>query len=226
MFPVEFYLRVLHFCENFGIVQILKFVRFWGNSGHVCFYGYRIRIRHQNLVGTIFRVSGHNFCTKFWHNWGTVCRRISATSASGFPSNFIYGCCTWTKILETSKSSKMPLIVRAFFWSTYQICSILRKQRSWGVLGVAEHESVHKIWVVSFLDVLGPIFARNFGITLRRWVVRTWQRLYRVSRRILHLDAALLRQFWKCPILKNALTIIRSFFGSTYRICSILWKQR
>ncbi len=40
------------------------------------------------------------------------------------------------------------------------------------IFGVAEIESDLKIWVAALLGALHLIFARNFGITRERWVVR------------------------------------------------------
>ncbi len=50
------------------------------------------------------------------------------------------------------------------------------------VFEVAESESVVKIEVAPFSDALGPIFARNLGITRQGWVERARQGLLPVSR--------------------------------------------
>ncbi len=60
-----------------------------------------------------------------------------------------------------------------------------------GILSVAEVEYGLKIEEAPVLGALGPIFGRNFGISRERWVVQARGQLHRVSRRILHMDAAL-----------------------------------
>ncbi len=77
--------------------------------------------------------------------------------------------------------------------------------------GLAEFESVIKISVAQFFRALFPIFARIFYITGVRWIVRSRGRRHRVSRRILHMDAALLQNFVNVKLLSNALTIVRAF---------------
>ncbi len=120
----------------------------------------------SNLGGTIFRVSGHNFHTKFWHNSRTVNRTVSASSPSCFPSNFTSGCCTWVKIYETCKSSKMAL--REFFCFDLKKLFHFEETAVMMVFKVAEFESVHKIRVAPFLESPGTSFEGNFGQTWRR----------------------------------------------------------
>ncbi len=64
------------------------------------------------------------------------------------------------------------------------------------VYGVAELESVLKILVAHVLGPLGTIFAPNFGITPEQRVIMGREPYHLVSRRILHMEAALLRKFW------------------------------
>ncbi len=59
------------------------------------------------------------------------------------------------------------------------------------VYGVAELESVLKIWLVNFVGPLGTIFAKNFGITSEQRIERSRGPFHRVSRRVLHMEGAL-----------------------------------
>ncbi len=66
---------------------------------------------------------------------------------------------------------------------------------NYGILKIIEFLFVRKIEMAPFLLDLGPIFARNLGISRKQWVVRARQRLHCVSHRILHKDRALLQKF-------------------------------
>ncbi len=94
-----------------------RFIRFCGNSDYRGFRGRRIRIRPQNLGGTIFSGSGPHFCMKFWHNSRTVGRMDSEMSPWCFPSNFTYGCCTLRKFWKVQflKNVRIVTTVRVFF---------------------------------------------------------------------------------------------------------------
>ncbi len=74
-----------------------------------------------------------------------------------------------------------------------------------GVSEVAKFESVLKIWDAHYVRVLSPIFAQNFCITPEKRVVRAGEPLHRVSRRVFHMEAALLQQYWEPSNLPKCL---------------------
>ncbi len=81
------------------------------------------------------------------------------------------------------------------------------------VSDVPEFESSVKVAVAPFSVTLDSTFARNFGITGERWVVRVRRRLYRFSGQNLRKDGAHLQKFSKRPILANlSYYIVRRFF--------------
>ncbi len=90
--------------------QYVKFIRFKRKGDLGDLRSRRIRIHNQNLGDTIFAGTGTHFCTKFGYNCRTVGHTGTGTSPSGFSSNFTYGGGILTKILGTSKLSKMPLL--------------------------------------------------------------------------------------------------------------------
>ncbi len=86
------------------------------------------------------------------------------------------------------------------------------------VFEVAEFKSVVKVEVAPFLVVLGPVFARNLGITLKWWVVQARRSLLRVSSQILHNDKTHRGKFWKHPNCKKcSYYMVEACFRSIYR---------
>ncbi len=92
------------------------------------------------------------------------------------------------------------------------------------VYEVTKLESVLKIWVAHFLGALGTNSAQNFGITQEQRVVRAWEPFHHVSRRILHMEAALLRKFCDPRNSQNALTK-GNFLGQFYEIVRFCGKS-
>ncbi len=97
-----------HYGKGIFFGRFIEFIGFCGNRDYCGFCGNRIKIRPRNMRNTIFRFPASNFCTKFLHNSRTVHRTDSGTAPSWFSQNVTYGCSTFTKILEMSKSSEMP----------------------------------------------------------------------------------------------------------------------
>ncbi len=123
----------------------------------------------------------------------------SETFPPGFPLNFTYGYCTFSKIWNSPNPWKCPYYIKGFFCVNSSNSFEFEETAVMGVFGNAEFESVLNIRVSPFLVALGPIFARKFGITPARWVLRARRRFHCASRSLLQMDAVLFRKFWKSP---------------------------
>ncbi len=128
-----------------------EIVRFCGKSSYGGLWGRWTGIRSQNLGGTLFSSSGHHFCTKFWHNSRTEGRTFSGTFPLCFSTCFTYGGCTLTKIFGTTESSINAFtIVTEFFWVNLLKSFDFAEKAVMEVYGVAELESILKIWWHTF----------------------------------------------------------------------------
>ncbi len=87
-------------------------------------------------------------------------------------------------------------IVKALFWVNLWNSFEFEETVGMEAFGVAKLESALKIGVSPFLEAWVPFLHKIF-ITSERRVLRTRKRLHPVSCRILHMDAAYFRYFWK-----------------------------
>ncbi len=208
MFSFELYIRMPHFFENFGNDQILKnaltivmafFLNYLSNSFDfeetavmrvigVSKFGYVLKIVVAPLLVILGPISARNFyitregggVVRHWGRFYPVSRPIYIRMLR-FRENF-----GKVKMLKNALT-----IGNTIFWVNLSNSFDFEDTAVIEVFMVAEFESVLKIVVVPFLVPLGPIFARNFGIT-REWrVARARGRLHRISSRISHKVAAL-----------------------------------
>ncbi len=169
----------------------MKFIRFKRKGGLEGLRCRRIPLHHQNLGGTIFAGTWNHFCTEFGHDSRTEERTVVGASPSSSSSNYTYREGKSVTILETCQLSKMTLpIVIAFLWVNLWNSFDLKEKVVLRVYVVDKFESIIKIKVAPFLMERVPIFARNLGMTPERWVIRSWESLHLLPRRILHMERA------------------------------------
>ncbi len=94
-------------------------------------------------------------------------------------------------------------IVRALFWVSLSNSFDFHKTSVTDVFEVHKFESFVKIDIAQLLVDLGSISARNFGITLKRWVLCPQRPHHRISRLILHKVRAHLWKFFNHPNLEK-----------------------